>query len=414
MSLGSIELPDEAIVLTADVLQRNMTADDPPLLIAIVYCLDDALYHRIYALEGFPSAPLERIVRTSSSIYSHLGHAMVALEDAKKAWTEAHSLWQTWLEKIASDETTGKAARLAEARAILMRFVASGRAPTSLREYLSSKNNERAFAKVEQNMSQALGQLGMISIHHLGPVVERVLMRLEEMLGWARWKDKMGSLLRLDEPTIERAIALATDLYRRITDFDTVVRQEWNAWPEVRKWLRVELERAAALTAAATAQSNMNAAQRARDREREKNAKPHPNLFAHDAMAVAAYLNDGGKGAAAITGALDLDLSAALSPWSDELPAAPESPASVPPSWTEVEAAMKGGPKLRQPTLGIKPVGDSLGLLFAELARTTGIAFGKPLTRIAKAAKPVSDPRTLFALGSGDAPIARSRSVRRQ
>lgn len=234
-------------------------------------------------------------------------------------------------------------------------------------------------------MGQALSQLGTLVHHHLGPVIERVTVELEEALGWALGPSQ--SPLAVDPVPIRRAVALADQLFQRAVDLERTIRHEWQAFQELRKWLRTEVERATAIAATAAAQASMSAPQRAREREREKTAKPSQALFYPDAVLIADHLQDYGAKAQAILMALNFDPQAVRSPWDDTLPPEPSSVSAAGPSWNEVKAALEAfangtGATLQAPPSRDRSVGESLPALFAELVRVSGIAFGRPLHRI--------------------------------
>ena len=274
----------------------------------------------------------------------------------------------------------------------------------------------QTLAKCEQTMGAALSQLGGLVHHHLGPVLERVTVELEEALGWALWPSQTA--LALDPVPIRRAIALAGQLLQRATDLERAIRHEWQAFPELRKWLRTEVERATAIASTAAAQASMTGPQRAREREREKTAKPNPALFYPDVVVIADHLQDYGGKAQAILSALEFDLAAARSAWDDELPPEPASMASDAPRWTEVKAALDafasgGGVRLQRPPDRDRSVGESLPLMFAELARVAGIAFGRPLQRIGANARAEGPAAELAgSLPAADTLLHCARSVR--
>ena len=144
VSLGAIELSQGAVVLAADLLDRDMSVSPPPpLRVGVLYRLDATVQHAVYALDDFPTPALERIVGCATSIARLVDHAFVAMEEAKRVWAEAQKAWAAWLDKVAPESVEGARERYVEGSKILVRFLATGRATPHLREYLTSKLTER-------------------------------------------------------------------------------------------------------------------------------------------------------------------------------------------------------------------------------------------------------------------------------
>ena len=63
----------------------------------------------------------------------------------------------------------------------------TGRPTRSLHDFLASKMNEKALNKWETSTAAALEKLKDVGFMSVQTAMERVVLGLEELLGWSKW-----------------------------------------------------------------------------------------------------------------------------------------------------------------------------------------------------------------------------------
>ncbi|BGP44776.1 hypothetical protein JCM10450v2_000590 [Rhodotorula kratochvilovae] len=188
-----------------------------------------------------PSLPV--VLAQSTALRAHLQHAFDALQDARGLWDEARRIGKGWLQRVADVSrphgvTTSPATQL---HLLLL----TGRPTRALHDFLASKMNERGLVKWEGAMALALERLRRATWMSVGPAMERVVLLLREVDGWARWPDKFASYAFAREDVL-RATELAKEAIRVSARLQREVEEEERCFKQFSVWLRYELDKVAA------------------------------------------------------------------------------------------------------------------------------------------------------------------------
>ncbi|BGP36700.1 hypothetical protein JCM10449v2_000601 [Rhodotorula kratochvilovae] len=188
-----------------------------------------------------PSLPA--VLAQSTALRAHLQHAFDALQDARGLWDEARRIGKGWLQRVADVSrphgvTTPPATQL---HLLLL----TGRPTRALHDFLASKMNERGLVKWEGAMALALERLRRATWMSVGPALERVVLLLREVDGWARWPDKFAPYAFAREDVL-RATELAKEAIRVSARLQREVEEEERCFKQFSVWLRYELDKVAA------------------------------------------------------------------------------------------------------------------------------------------------------------------------
>ncbi|CAK9782409.1 hypothetical protein CC85DRAFT_314014 [Cutaneotrichosporon oleaginosum] len=203
--------------------------------------------------EDVPSAILEVAVR-ADKIAHLLDPVFRGLESCAAAYRDAEKQTMVWREELeACGEQQGMSVRVVHAD--LFRFLMCRRSSPPITEWLGNRLTNRPVAKWEATVQEGFITVMKVLAQSVIPALERMLLVLEEMNGWARGHhaDQAASTLCrfhfdviLDRRELERALSLVRGLLALCEEMRQAAALEWESAVQWFKWLRYEMARAVA------------------------------------------------------------------------------------------------------------------------------------------------------------------------
>ncbi|GAA6058705.1 hypothetical protein JCM10212_003393 [Sporobolomyces blumeae] len=238
--LGSVETGEGNSVVGLTVWEPSPSSSTATIRLAVHTSTSSSLAVRDLILTAPPT--FELVVRQSSAMRATIQHAFEALQEVRNLWDEARRIGKGWLQRVA-DVSRPQGVTLAPVDQLHLLLV-TGRPTRSLHDFLASKMNERGLAKWEQAMDVALERMKRVGWMSVEPAMERVIILLLEVDGWARWPAKFRPY-GFDRSMILKAIEVAKEAIRSTARLNRVVEEEARCFKAFRSWLRYELDKLA-------------------------------------------------------------------------------------------------------------------------------------------------------------------------
>ncbi|BEI94663.1 uncharacterized protein CcaverHIS019_0702440 [Cutaneotrichosporon cavernicola] len=198
-----------------------------------------------------PPAVLEVAMR-ADTITRLLDPVFRGIESCAAAYRDAERQTVVWRESL---ESCGQQHNVStrDVHADLYRFLMCRRSSPGITEWLGNRLTNRPVAKWDTTVQEGYITVMTVLTQSVIPALERVLLVLEEMNGWAlgHHADQAASILCrfefevvLDRSEVKRALALVRGLFELCEDMRQAAALEWETSVEWFKWLRYEMARA--------------------------------------------------------------------------------------------------------------------------------------------------------------------------
>ncbi|WWD19682.1 hypothetical protein CI109_104144 [Kwoniella shandongensis] len=183
------------------------------------------------------------LAKVSNKIMGYLDVVLRGLENAEAAFREGEKqtmICREDLETCAQQQAT----TIPDVHADLFRFLMTGRSGVAVSEWLGSRLTGRTIAKWDLALDTSFRTIQKLVSESISPALERIILLLEELRGWAR-TPQFTDHLNLDEREVQRALDLVCGFAKLAEKMRRNAEHEMLAAAEFMKWVKYEIARSA-------------------------------------------------------------------------------------------------------------------------------------------------------------------------